>query len=155
MNVDLPNLTSINSKGSSFYYIRSVTLESISDYWILIVFRYFKSSRCQATLFIQVCSIKINFEYCLLDLISFIDDVSSILADLVHLQKKSDNGIVYARLWNGWNDRCLFSSCYVWFKPRIIILCSFIVLVFNRWLTFSINSSQNWIGLANIFHSVV
>ena len=32
MNVDLPNLTSINSKGDSFSYPRSVTLESISEY---------------------------------------------------------------------------------------------------------------------------
>ena len=33
MNVDLPNLTSIdNSEGYSFKYPRSVTLESISEY---------------------------------------------------------------------------------------------------------------------------
>ena len=138
MNVDLPNLTSIdNSQGGSFWYPRSVTLESISDYWILIVFRYSKSSICQTISFIPKSSIKINFEYCLIDLISFIDDVSSIFADLIHLQKKSDNFIVYSHLWNGWNDRCLFSSCYVWFKPRTIILCSFIALVFNRWLILS------------------
>ena len=36
MNVDLPNLTSINSKGSSFYRPHSVTLESDSKYSILI-----------------------------------------------------------------------------------------------------------------------
>ena len=30
--IDLPNLTSINSQGSSFEYPRSVTLKSISDY---------------------------------------------------------------------------------------------------------------------------
>ena len=34
MNVDLPNLTSITSEGSSFDNPRSVTLESISDHWI-------------------------------------------------------------------------------------------------------------------------
>ena len=44
--VDLPNLTSINSKGMSFKYSHVVTLESISEYWILKVFRYSKSSRC-------------------------------------------------------------------------------------------------------------
>ena len=33
MNVDLPNLTSINSESEgSFYHPRSVTLESISEY---------------------------------------------------------------------------------------------------------------------------
>ena len=36
MNVDLPNLTSINSKGYSFYRPHSVTLESDSKYSILI-----------------------------------------------------------------------------------------------------------------------
>ena len=73
MNVDLPNLTSIISEGSSFEKPRSVTLESISEYWILIVFRYSKSSKCQATKCIPECSIEINLKYCLLDLISFID----------------------------------------------------------------------------------
>ena len=63
-----------------------------------MLFRYSKSSKCQATLFIPECSIKINFEYFLIDLISFIDDVSSILADLVHLQKKNNNFIVYSHL---------------------------------------------------------
>ena len=86
MNVDLPNLLSINSEGHSFEYPRSVTLESISKYWILIVFRYSKSSKCQATLFILDCSMEINFEYCLIDLISFID-VASILADLVKIEQ--------------------------------------------------------------------
>ena len=85
-NVDLPNLTSIdNFEGNSFCCPRSVTLESISDYWILIVFRYSKTSKCQATLFILSCSIEINFEYCLIDLISFID-VSSILANRVKIK---------------------------------------------------------------------
>ena len=40
---------------------------------ILIVFRYSKSSKCQSTLFIPDISIEINFEYCLIDFISFID----------------------------------------------------------------------------------
>ena len=82
MNVDLPNLTSINSEWSSFYEPRSVTLEGISEYWILMVFRYSKSSKCQSTWFIRECSFDINFEYCLLNLIWFLD-VPSILADLV------------------------------------------------------------------------
>ena len=83
MNVDLPNLTSINSEKDTFQYPLVVTLESISEYWLLIIFRYSKSSKCQATLsFIHVGSIEINFEYCLIDLILFID-VSSILADFV------------------------------------------------------------------------
>ena len=48
-----------------------MTLESIFWFWLLIEFRYSKSSRCLSTrglemLFIQVCSIEINFEYCLL-----------------------------------------------------------------------------------------
>ena len=84
--VDLPNLTSITSVEYSFVNPRVVTLESISEYWILIVFRYSKSSKCQATLFIRVGSIEINFEYSLIDLIWFID-VSSILADLVKIKQ--------------------------------------------------------------------
>ena len=85
MNVDLPNLTSIISSGlgCSFCYPRSVTLESISKYRILMVFRYSKSSKCPILYWLEssipVYSIEINFEYCLIDLISFID-VSSILA---------------------------------------------------------------------------
>ena len=91
MNIDLPNLTSIdNSEGASFIYPRSVTLESISEYRILMVFRYSKSSKCQATWFIPGSSIEINFEYCLIDLISFID-VSSILADLVEINRYFDS----------------------------------------------------------------
>ena len=81
--VDLPNLASITAEGCSFNETRSVTLESISEYWILIVFRYSKSSKCQTTWFIPICSIEINFEYSLIDLIWFID-VSSILANRVH-----------------------------------------------------------------------
>ena len=37
IDIDLPNLTSINSDDYSFYRPRTVTLESISEYWILIV----------------------------------------------------------------------------------------------------------------------
>ena len=59
-----------------------MTIESISEYWILIVFRYSKSSKCQSSCFIWVGSFKINFKYCLLNLIWFLD-VSPILADLV------------------------------------------------------------------------
>ena len=83
--VDLPNLTSITSKWVSFFNPRVVTLASISEYWILIVFRYSKSSKCQPTSFIPVCSIEINFEYSLIDLIWFLD-VSSILADRVQIK---------------------------------------------------------------------
>ena len=82
MNVDLPNLTSINSRRWSFRYPRSVTLKSISQYGVLIFTRYSKSSKCQSSCFIWVGSFKINFEYCLLNLIWFLD-VSPILADLV------------------------------------------------------------------------
>ena len=91
MNVDLPNLTSIdNSQKWSFHEPRSVTLESISEYGKLMVFRYSKSSKCQFAWFIPESSIEINFEYCLIDLISFID-VSSILADLVEIKDDSDS----------------------------------------------------------------
>ena len=91
LNVDLPNLTSINSIwGNSFQYPRSVTLESISEYWILIVFRYSKSSKCQSAWWlwssIRGSSIEINFEYCLTDLISFID-ISTTLYRIVPLSK--------------------------------------------------------------------
>ena len=55
-----------------------------------MVFRYSKSSKCQTALFIQVRSIEINFEYCLIDLISFID-VSSTIADLVEIKDDSDS----------------------------------------------------------------
>ena len=78
--VDLPSLTSIFSVEWSFSNPRVVTLASISEYWILIVFRYSKSSKCRsiwwlAWSFIRVYWIEINFEYCLLDLIWF---------DLIH-----------------------------------------------------------------------
>ena len=85
LNLDLPNLTSIiNSDWYSFCCPHSVILESILKYWILIWFRYSESSKCRSTWFILESSIKINIEYCLIDLISFID-VSSILADLVKI----------------------------------------------------------------------
>ena len=71
--VDLPNLTSIiNSQGWSFCNPRSVTLESISKYWILILFRHSKSSKCQSAWFIRGSSIEINFEYWLFVWFDFI-----------------------------------------------------------------------------------
>ena len=51
-----------------------------------MVFRYSKSSKCQSTSFIRESSIKINFEYCLIDLISFID-ISTTLYKFVPLSK--------------------------------------------------------------------
>ena len=94
ISIDLPKLKTIDSRGWSFHEPRSLTLESISENWILMVFRYSKSSKCQATLWlvwssIPGSSIEINFEYCLIDLISFID-VSPILADLVEINSDSD-----------------------------------------------------------------
>ena len=87
LNLDLPNLTSIiNSYGFSFCWPLSVTLESILKYWISIWSRYSESSKCQTTCFIQESSKEINIEYCLIDLISFID-VSPILADLVKIRQ--------------------------------------------------------------------
>ena len=86
LNLDLPNLTYINSVRSSFFQPRSVTLESILEYWILIWSRYSESSKCRSTWFILVCSKEINIEYCLIDLISFID-VSPILADRVKINQ--------------------------------------------------------------------
>ena len=86
LNLDLPNLTSIiNSYGCSFCEPRSVRLESILKYWISIWSRYFESSKCQSISFIRESSKEINIEYCLIDLISFID-VSSILADRVKIK---------------------------------------------------------------------
>ena len=59
-----------------------------------MVFRYSKSSKCPIPYWlwssISVCSIEINFEYCLIDLISFID-VASILADLVIINSDSES----------------------------------------------------------------
>ena len=55
-----------------------------------MLFRYSISSKCQATLFIPECSIEINFVYCLIDLISFID-VSAILANRVQINYGSDS----------------------------------------------------------------
>ena len=93
--VDLPILTSITSEEFSFEYPRVVILESISEYWILIVFRYSKSSKCQATWFIPICSIEINFEYSLIDLIWFID-VSSILDNRVTECKEKTEVHIYS-----------------------------------------------------------
>ena len=65
--LDLPNLQSIiNSKGGSFRWPYSVTAKETSEYWILIVFRYSKPSKCQAIWDILLCMILINFEYCLI-----------------------------------------------------------------------------------------
>ena len=110
MNVDLPNLTSIiNSRGDSFHWPRLVTLESISEYWILMVFRYSKSSKCQSTwwlfLSIRVCSIEINFEYCLIDLISFIDVSPSSTKSIILICSV----IIHWLGTFGWNV-CLFVS---------------------------------------------
>ena len=85
LNLDLPNLTSIiNSDGGSFSSPCSVTLESILKYWKLIWSRYSESSKCQTTWFIQESSIEINIEYCLIDLISFID-ISTQIRNIVPL----------------------------------------------------------------------
>ena len=70
--VNLPNLRSITSVQFSFNAPRWVTLESISELWILIIFRYSKSSKYQVTSFIPWSSIEINFEYSLIDLISIV-----------------------------------------------------------------------------------
>ena len=70
MNVDLPNLEYIadQDEGDSFRHPRVVTLESISYYWILIEYRYSLFSRSISMAF-PVCSIEINFEYYLFDMI--------------------------------------------------------------------------------------
>ena len=90
-NVDLPKLTSISSEGYGFSYPYSVTLESISEYWILMVFRYSKSSKCQIphwlSLSIPESSIEINSRYYLIDLMWFHSDVSPIFADLVKISQ--------------------------------------------------------------------
>ena len=83
LSLDLYSLTSlINSDWWSFYEPRLVTLESNWKYWILIWSRYSAHSKCQTSWGIWESSKENNIEYCLIDLISFID-VSSILADLV------------------------------------------------------------------------
>ena len=65
--LDLPNLQSIiNSKGGSFRWPHSVTAKDTSEYWILIVFTYSKPSKGQVIWVIPLCSIEINFEYCLI-----------------------------------------------------------------------------------------
>ena len=65
--LDLPNLQSIiHSKGGSFRWPYSVTAKDTSEYWISIVFTYSKPSKWQAIWVIPLCTILINFEYCLL-----------------------------------------------------------------------------------------
>ena len=59
-------------------------------YSILRVYRYSKSKECQVTWLFRVCSIEIDFWYCLSGWISFIDDVSLILADLILFSTDSD-----------------------------------------------------------------
>ena len=59
MNVDLPNLTTIINSiewGSSFGYPRLVTLESITQYGLLIDIRYSKCSKCHVAICIQNCN---------------------------------------------------------------------------------------------------
>ena len=50
-----------------------MTLKSISDYLILIEFRYSKSSKYRSTSVIPECSIEIIVKYCLIVLCSFTD----------------------------------------------------------------------------------
>ena len=45
MNVDLPNLTSIKYEVGFFTNVHVATLKSSSNFWILIVFRYSKSTK--------------------------------------------------------------------------------------------------------------
>ena len=45
MNVDLPNLTSIEYEVGFFTNVHVATLKSSSNFWILIVFRYSKSTK--------------------------------------------------------------------------------------------------------------
>ena len=163
LNLDLPNLTSINSYsyGISFYSPRSVRLESILKYWKLIWSRYSESSKCRSTLFILVCSMEINIEYCLIDLISFID-VSSILADLVQIRQWFQYWIFIIDLFP-FHSNNQFTTIIIPFntylltyplcsKPLINILSSFIYHPIIIWL-FSINTNQ--IGLASMFQSIV
>ena len=128
LKIDLPNLTSIITSGVwSFNFPRSVRLDSILKYWILIWSRYSESSKCRSTCFILVCSIEINIEYCLIDLISFID-VSSILADLVKINQWFQYWIyiIDLFLFNSMIIACsmlsFFLSFFLCSKPLIIFL---------------------------------
>ena len=62
-DVDLPNLTSIHSDGTSFMYPRNVTVESIIKCLLRITFRYSKSTEYQSSWCIPESSIEISFEY--------------------------------------------------------------------------------------------
>ena len=130
LNLDLPNLTSIiSSNGMSFWNSRSVRLESILKYWILIWSRYSESSKCQTTYFIQECSIEINIEYCLIDLISFIDVSRKLLADPVQINQWFQYWIYkincfYLIQWS-LHVQC-FLSFFLCSKPLIIFLWSLI-----------------------------
>ena len=161
LNLDLPNLTSINSDEGSFYWPHSVRLESILKYWISIWSRYSESSKCQSALLIPGSSKEINIEYCLIDLISFID-VSSILADLVKIRQLFQYWIYIIDLFP-FHSNNQFTTIIIPFdtyflsyplcsKPLINILSSFIYHSIIIWL-FAINTNQ--IGLASMFQSVV
>ena len=95
MIVDLPSLISIVVGNYSFSKTRSVILESRSKCTTRIAFRYSKSTIRQATirtvlLPLKICTIEVNFEYRMINMIPLID-VSSILADLVQIQFDSDS----------------------------------------------------------------
>ena len=162
LNLDLPNLTSfINSDWGSFRYPRSVRLESILKYWIVIWSRYSESSKCHSTSFIHVCSKEINIEYCLINFISFID-VSSILADLVKIKHWFQYWIYIIDLFP-FHSNNQFTTIIIPFnthfltyplcsKPLINIPSSFIYYPIIIWLFF-INTNQ--IGLASMFQSIV
>ena len=158
MNVDLPSLTSINSVKDSFELPRSVTLESITDYWILMVFRYSKSSICQAIFVIPVCSIEISFEYCLIDLISFID-VSYILADLVEISSDSDwklfiDSSLIRNIWMEWLFVCfkpiLDHNAWFQYYQNIIPVC--LIMLFSLpilqwyWIRIDVSINQPFIS---------
>ena len=162
LNLDLPNLTSIISYDwYSFKFPRSVTLESILKYWISIWSRYSESSNCQDTLRSFLWSSKeINIEYCLIDLISFID-VSSILADLVQIKHWFQYWIYIIDLFP-FHSNNRFTTIIIPFNtflltlfvqnPFINIPSSFLYHSIIIWL-FSINTNQ--IGLASMFQSIV
>ena len=82
--VDLPNLTSITSGGSSFRWTRLVTLESISQYKILMLLDVPNLQNVDLpNSFKSIGSKSISSIDCFIDLISFLD-VSPILANLVN-----------------------------------------------------------------------
>ena len=161
LNLDLPNLTSIiNSHGMSFCNPHSVILKSILKYWILIWSRYSESSKCRSIYAIHECSKEINIEYCLIDLISFID-VSRKLGRLVKINHWFQYWIYIIDLFP-FHSNNQFTTIIISFNTHLLTLFvqnPFINIpssfLYHPIIILLVSINTNQIGWASMFQCIV